>query len=501
MAESKVEKPASRSVQTTREDARPSASPPSPASSGIETKLTRRSLLAATAATAVSCALPGASSSPGSRRKTTDFDAIVIGGGFAGATTAREIGAAGRSVLVLEARNRLGGRTFTSRFVDQEVEYGGAWIHWLQPHVWSEMERYGRGIVEDPLMDLDKTVVMFNDGRTKDIDPAEFDRSFGDAFLKYNHDSRELFPRPFDTTFDPRVYEIDKLSAADRIASLDINEVQVAQLRGMLALYGGGLTREYGIPGILKVFACAGWNHPAFADAETHYRIDGGTIGLVNDLLEDSGAEVITGTPVTEIDQSGTRVKVTTEDGDTYTAATCVVTAPLNTLGSIRFFPALSPGKRAFIEEGQLSQGAKLYVHLKEDLGRFFAFCDEEQPLNWVQTHSSGPDLGTILSITVARVSTLNVNDPAAVSAAIRALIPGSTVLSSSAYDWAADPFSKGAWPAHRVGQFTRIGDLREREGRVILAGAMTAKGWHEYIDGAVESGLRAGREAREIIG
>jgi monoamine oxidase len=491
-------RPGEERLSKTANEAQPKESESTPAA---EARISRRGLLAATAATAVACAAPGLGKQSGATgSKRTDFDSIIVGAGFAGATAAREIGANGRSVLVLEARNRLGGRTFTSQFLDHEVEYGGAWVHWLQPHIWSELERYGRGIVEDPLVNLDKTVVMFNDGRTQEIDPLEFDRSFGDAFLKYNHDSRDLFPRPFDTTFDPRVIEIDKQSAADRIASLDLDKVQVAQLRGMLALYGGGLTSEYGVPGILKVFACAGWNHPAFADAETHYRIEGGTIGLLGDMLEDSGAEVVTGTPVSSVEQSGGKVKVTTEDGDVYTAATCVVTVPLNTLGAIQFSPPLSPAKQALIKEGQLSQGAKLYVHLKEDLGRFFAFCDEEQPLNWVQTHTSSPEFGTMLSITVARASTLNVNDPAAVADSIRALIPGATVLASSAYDWAADPFSRGAWPAHRVGQFTRIGALREPEDRVFLAGAVTAKGWHEYIDGAVESGLRTGRGVREIL-
>ncbi len=470
-----------------------------------EYALTRRELLvsaaATTAAAAAGCTSLGAEM--GARPSASgdlDFDAIVIGAGFAGATAAREIGADGRRVLVLEARTRLGGRTFTSRFVDHEVEYGGAWVHWLQPHVWAELERYGRGIVEDPLLDLNRTAVMFNDGRVEELDPAAFDASFADAFEKYNHDSRALFPRPFDTEISPALRALDEHSAADRIASLDIDELQTAQLRGMLALYAGGLTREYGIPGILKCYAAAGWNYAAFADAETHYRIEGGTIGLIDDMLEHAGAEVVTGLPVVSIERNRESVKVTTEDGTVYSAAVCVVTAPLNTLGSIRFTPQLSPEKRRLIEEGQLSQGAKLYVHLEEDLGRYFAFSDEEQPLNWVQTHAQGPDLGTILSITVARVSTLNVNDPTAVEAATKALVPGVTVLSSSAYDWVADPFSRGAWPAHRVGQFSRIGVLRENEGRLILAGAITSKGWHEYIDGAVESGLRAGREAREIL-
>jgi monoamine oxidase len=215
------------------------------------TRLSRRRFLAASAGTALATAAPRVGAASGKGAASTDFDAIVIGGGFAGATAAREIGANGRRVLVLEARPRLGGRTFTSHFADHEVEFGGAWVHWLQPHVWPELLRYGRGVVEDPLVDLDRSIVMFNDGSTKNLDPIAFDQSFQDAFEKFNHDARELFPRPYDPTFNPRALEIDSQSAAERIASLDLTDIQVAQLRGMLALYAGGLTREYGVPGVV----------------------------------------------------------------------------------------------------------------------------------------------------------------------------------------------------------------------------------------------------------
>ena len=47
-----------------------------------------------------------------------------------------------------------------------------------------------------------------------------------------------------------------------------------------------------GLPGMLKIYAAGGWNYDAFADAETHYRIESGTLGLVTKLVEDSGCEL-----------------------------------------------------------------------------------------------------------------------------------------------------------------------------------------------------------------
>ena len=49
----------------------------------------------------------------------------------------------GRSVLLLEARDRLGGRTWTAPWHGHAIEYGGAWVHWHQPHTWSEITRAG----------------------------------------------------------------------------------------------------------------------------------------------------------------------------------------------------------------------------------------------------------------------------------------------------------------------------------------------------------------------
>ena len=78
-------------------------------------------------------------------------DVIVIGGGFAGVTAAREVALAGRSALLLEAKDRLGGRTWTADWNGQEIEYGGGWVHWHQPHAWSEMTRGGIGaVLSDP---------------------------------------------------------------------------------------------------------------------------------------------------------------------------------------------------------------------------------------------------------------------------------------------------------------------------------------------------------------
>src|SRR6266550_4102205 len=75
-----------------------------------------------------------------------DVDVVVIGGGFAGLTAARDLRDAGVGSVVLEARDRLGGRTWTSTIpgTGVQVELGGTWfLRDEQPHIAGEIERYG----------------------------------------------------------------------------------------------------------------------------------------------------------------------------------------------------------------------------------------------------------------------------------------------------------------------------------------------------------------------
>ena len=78
-----------------------------------------------------------------------DFDTIVIGAGFAGVTACRDLAEQGYSVLLLEARDRLGGRVFSERgrIGDWEgvIEHGGQ-------YVWSDAQAFDFPQPSDPLV-------------------------------------------------------------------------------------------------------------------------------------------------------------------------------------------------------------------------------------------------------------------------------------------------------------------------------------------------------------
>src|SRR5262249_42146555 len=88
-----------------------------------------------TGARAPAAVSSGQINSPRTLDQVTSVDVVVVGGGFAGATAAREVMKAGLRTVLLEARNRLGGRTFYTRFDQDPIELGGECVHWLQPNV------------------------------------------------------------------------------------------------------------------------------------------------------------------------------------------------------------------------------------------------------------------------------------------------------------------------------------------------------------------------------
>ena len=74
----------------------------------------------------------------------TDVDVCVVGAGFAGLTAALRVKQAGHSVALLEARDRVGGRTFTvARDDGSWIDRGGAWVGPTQDRIYALMDEFG----------------------------------------------------------------------------------------------------------------------------------------------------------------------------------------------------------------------------------------------------------------------------------------------------------------------------------------------------------------------
>ncbi|CAF4969110.1 unnamed protein product [Rotaria sp. Silwood1] len=116
-----------------------------------------------------------------------EYDVIIIGAGFAGLIAARELSLRGRKVLIIEAKNRIGGRTFTTQLENQNFEIGGTWIHWSQPHVWTEITRYGLSLTESKGTTANRMSILLDNGtKLKEVQMTDYWLAMAKAMEKYS---------------------------------------------------------------------------------------------------------------------------------------------------------------------------------------------------------------------------------------------------------------------------------------------------------------------------
>jgi monoamine oxidase len=149
-------------------------------------------------------------------------DVIVVGGGFAGVTAAREASLRGRSVLLLEARDPRGGRPWAADWHGHAIEYGGAWVHWHQPHTWSEITRAGLRV--EVSGDADVAGWYVGDERwTGSID--ERDKIARRGWDRFVDGVREALPVPHDPTRAlDALARFDRQTIAERLDELTLGD-------------------------------------------------------------------------------------------------------------------------------------------------------------------------------------------------------------------------------------------------------------------------------------
>jgi monoamine oxidase len=433
-------------------------------------------------------------------RSPGDYDAIVVGAGFAGATAARELRNYGLRVLVLEARNRIGGRTFTSEVDGHEVELGGAYFHWAQPHAWAEITRYGLEIHEPP-PEAPARSAWLASGERREGGPDDLALEAFRGSGAFFYDAMQVFARPFDPLFAPEITEADLLSVQDRLDGLGLPQDHKDVLGGIFSVSCHCNPAEAALTEMLRWFALSGGSMRAYVDAVGRYTLRGGTRTLVERILADARAEVRLSTPVKSVRQTDGAVVVTTEEGESVSARAVVVTVPLNVLGSVEFSPPLSAGKRAIASEGHVGTGVKLHIKVRGRVGSFTGLAPWPAPIASLSTEYSDSE-GTMLTAFGPSSKLLDINDDEAIGNALRPLLPGAEVAKAVGYDWNVDRYSRGTWCILRPGQLTRyLPDLQRPEGRVFYAGGDNASGWRGFIDGAIESGIRAGQHVVKLLG
>ncbi|MGX9901160.1 FAD-dependent oxidoreductase [Arthrobacter sp. SA17] len=191
-----------------------------------------------------------------------------------GLTAARELSRQGLSVRIVEARERIGGRTWLDRRLGRDLEIGGTWVHWTQPYVWAELKRYGLDTTPSP---EPEEAFWWADGRRHEGGPEELLGLIGGMngeFVKY---SREYFPEPFRPLSRNNFKAIDHVSVQHRIRQQFPAGAQRDILESFWTLNFNGPLENGALTQALRWVALTNGDWAVNFEACATYKIVGGT--------------------------------------------------------------------------------------------------------------------------------------------------------------------------------------------------------------------------------
>ncbi|MFD4923066.1 flavin monoamine oxidase family protein [Streptomyces goshikiensis] len=425
------------------------------------------------------------------------MDVVIVGGGFAGVTAARELSARGRRAVLVEARDRLGGRTYTKDHDGHPMEFGGTWVHPLQPHVWSEIDRYDVETETFPVLEGLRQAVV-SDGRVVDLSDDDVERALA-AFDEFCVPGITLFPEPFAETLGPDPDGLADRSLREQLDAFKAEPELHDWVEAMCCLTAFGPLDRSGATEIYRAYALAGHSAEQFAASLSATKLVKGTKELINSIAGQATlADIRLSSPVQRVIQSGDGVRVELENGEAVSAPTALIALPMNVLNSVKFEPELSEIKRTASADRHAGAGRKTFVKVRGDIGNLSIVAPEAQAVNFVVAYTHGPD-GSWLIVFSANPDKMQMtafDDVPGMQTALQPLLPGVEVESIVGWDWSNDPLALGTWCIYRPGQLTKVlPDLRTTEGRLFFAGSDSASTWRGFIDGAIESGYRSARD------
>jgi polyamine oxidase len=416
---------------------------------------------------------------------------IVVGAGAAGLAAAAVLARDGRSVTLIEARDRIGGRLSTVTVGGVELDAGAAWIHGHRDNpVAGLLEAAGHDWEDDQSM-VGDLKLRLSSGRAAD-----------------DGDVRRAFSR-----FSSAMNQQDDARAALGGSDLSVSEVLswylrdqgvTGEARSVARFVGERIITEldWAAPAD-DLSARAGWNMPDFPGGD---QVPIGGYQNLTELLAE-GLDVRLSEPVYAIDWSGDTVYVETDD-DTYAASHVIVTVPLGVLkaGHITFTPPLPDERLALMEGTGMAALEKVILRFDDAFwggaGDIWAVMDEEGRAPTCQDftpHTGAPTLVCFSGGAWSLEARTMLTDEALLAATLENLAAAmgrESMPAPSDYAvtrWASDPFALGSYSYPRVGTtLTGMRELGDPLGdRLLFAGEHTAGPFHQTVHGAVLSGLR----------
>ena len=426
----------------------------------------------------------------------------------------------GKKTLLLEARDRVGGRTWSAQVDGTTFDMGGTWISHVHGHLWAELQRYG--LKDEVSMTRTEgggcayfTLDTGSGSRKLTLEKASaMTMKAWRVFINIDgEDGRKVCPLPYSTLGNLRVSydqvkKADQLSCRDRIEQIrdQLTADELALIESLVPHCAGGAVENVGFLEMLRAQALQGFTPETFEECWTLYKIREGQSTLARRIFDDAvrlGLQYSFKSPVKSIVDRDGSVTLTTTTDKVHRAKRVVNTIPLAVLPTIHFEPPLSPLRQEAIKVGQVNYLTKVHAEVEGDL-RGLRGCTWPGDLLYVYGDGFCAD-GTSTRITSFagdnRGKLDPIKEPEKLETALKRFHP-MTIKKILFHDWISDPYAMAGPAWYSAGYLTKyLAELQSRHGNVLMANADWASGWRAFIEGAMEQGAIAADVVLDEVG